>query len=99
MAKLGHPTLFCHDLVIDEAGRIADYRLRLKDHKRRAVEAFKKLNFETFAAGDSYNDLSMIDTAENKCLFCPPQGLIGERPDLEVASDHAQLRAKIEKIL
>ena len=99
MAKLGHPTLFCHDLVIDGDGRIADYRLRLKDHKRRAVEAFKALNFETFAGGDSYNDLSMIDTADNKCLFCPPQRLIDERPDLAVANDHAELRAHIQKIL
>lgn len=99
MAKLGHPTLFCHDLVIDESGRIADYRLRLKDHKRKAVEAFKALNFETFAAGDSYNDLTMIDSAENKCLFRPPQRLIDERPDLAVAKDHSELQAIIEKVL
>ncbi|NBB80106.1 MAG: bifunctional phosphoserine phosphatase/homoserine phosphotransferase ThrH [Verrucomicrobia bacterium] len=99
MAKLGYPTLFCHDLVVDEAGRIADYQLRLKDHKRKAVEAFKALNFETFAAGDSYNDLSMIDIADHKCLFCPPQRLIDERPDLAVAETHAGLRANIDKIL
>ncbi|MGB0409929.1 MAG: bifunctional phosphoserine phosphatase/homoserine phosphotransferase ThrH [Opitutales bacterium] len=99
MAKLGNPTLFCHDLVIDEAGRIADYRLRLKDHKRKAVEAFRALNFHTFAAGDSYNDLTMIESADSKCLFCPPQRLINERPDLAVATDHAELRANIAKIL
>lgn len=99
MAKLGNPTLFCHDLVIDDSGRIADYRLRLKDHKRKAVEAFRALNFDTFAAGDSYNDLSMIDTADNKCLFRPPQRLIDERPDLAVAKDHAQLREIISKVL
>ena len=99
MAKLGNPTLFCHDLVIDETGRIDDYKLRLPDHKRKAVEAFKALNFETFAAGDSYNDLSMIDTADNKSLYCPPERLINERPDLSVASDHVQLRAIITDIL
>ena len=99
MAKLGNPTLFCHDLVIDETGRIADYRLRLKDHKRKAVDAFKALNFETFAAGDSYNDLTMIDTADNKCLFRPPPRLIDERPDLAVATDHSELQAIITKIL
>lgn len=99
MAKLGHPTLFCHDLVIDDDGRIADYRLRLKDHKRRAVEAFSALNFDTFAAGDSYNDLSMIDTADDKCLFRPPQRLIDERPDLALAEDHTELRELINKVL
>lgn len=99
MAKLGNPTLFCHDLVIDDDGRIADYQLRLKDHKRKAVEAFKALNFDTFAAGDSYNDLTMIDSADNKCLFRPPQRLVDERPDLMVATDHAGLRSVISSIL
>ena len=99
MAKLGHPTLFCHDLVIDESGRIADYVLRLKDHKRKAVEAFKALKFDTFAAGDSYNDLSMIDVADNRALFCPPEQLTIERPELPVARTHAELRQIIEGIL
>lgn len=99
MAKLGNPTLFCHDLVIDETGRIADYKLRLPDHKRKAVEAFKALNFDTFAAGDSYNDLSMIDTADNKCLFCPPERLTTERPELAVARTHTELREIISKCL
>lgn len=95
MAKLGNPTLFCHDLVIDDDGRIADYKLRLTDHKRKAVEAFKALNFDTFAAGDSYNDLTMIDSADNKCLFRPPQRLIDERSDLAVATDHKELQSII----
>jgi phosphoserine/homoserine phosphotransferase len=99
MAKLGHPTLFCHELAVSDSGQITDYCLRMKDHKRKAVEAFKSLNFETFAAGDSYNDLSMIECADHKALFCPPERLIQERPDLSVASNHLELRAFIEKIL
>ena len=99
MTKLGHPTLFCHDLVIDESGRITDYALRLKDHKRKAVEAFKALEFDTFAAGDSYNDLSMIDVADSRALYCPPEQLTIERPELPVARTHAELRQIIEGIL
>ena len=99
MAKLGHPTLFCHDLVIDKTGRIADYNLRLADHKRKAVESFKALNFTTFAAGDSYNDLSMIDVADERALYCPPGRLTAERPELPVARDHNELRKIIENIL
>lgn len=99
MAKLGNPTLFCHDLVIDKTGRIADYNLRLADHKRKAVEAFKALNFATFAAGDSYNDLSMIDVADERALYCPPERLTAERPELPVARDHNELRKIIENIL
>ena len=99
MAKLGHPTLFCHDLIVDETGRISDYSLRLADHKRKAVEAFKALNFTTFAAGDSYNDLSMIDVADERALYCPPERLTIERPELPVARDHRELRKIIEDIL
>lgn len=97
MNKLGNPTLFCHDLVVDRNDRITDYKLRLKDHKRKAVEAFRSLNFETLAAGDSYNDLSMIDCANKGILFCPPQRLVGERPDLPVTLNHDELKAHIEK--
>ena len=99
MAKLGHPTLFCHDLVVDETGRISNYTLRLEDHKRKAVEAFKALNFTTFAAGDSYNDLSMIDVADERALYCPPERLMIKRPELLVARDHRELRKIIEDIL
>lgn len=95
MKKLGNPTLFCHDLVIDGEGRIADYSLRLPDHKRKAVEAFKSLNFATIAAGDSYNDLSMIDAADEGLLFCPPERLMTERPELAVARNHSELQAII----
>ncbi len=96
MAKLGNPTLFCHELLIDNNDRIADYKLRLPDHNRKAVAAFKALNFETFAAGDSYNDLTMIDEADHRSLFCPPERLTSERPELPVANNHAELRAIIE---
>tara|TARA_B100001093_G_scaffold374816_1_gene359783 strand:- start:215 stop:844 length:630 start_codon:yes stop_codon:yes gene_type:complete len=99
MAKLNYPTLFCHNLSIDNDGLIDDYCLRLKDHKRKAVEAFKALNFKTFAAGDSYNDISMIEVAEHKALFCPPGQLIKERPDLEVALTHEALKSLIQNIL
>ena len=97
MAKLGNPTLFCHELVVNSDDRIADYKLRLKDHKRKAVEAFRTLNFDTIAAGDSYNDLSMIDSAAKGILFRPPERLVKERPELPVAESHAELRTMIEE--
>ncbi len=99
MKKLAYPTLFCHHLEINQEGFITDYHLRMKDHKRKAVEAFKALHFRTFAAGDSYNDLSMIEIADDKALYCPPQKLIKERPDLTIAKSHTELRAIIETIL
>lgn len=96
MDKLGNPTLFCHELQVDADGRIRDYKLRLSDHKRKAIEAFRGLHFETLAAGDSYNDLTMIDRADHGLLFRPPETLTAERPDLPVATDHGSLRSLIE---
>ena len=60
MKKLGRPTLFCNNLEVAASGKITGYRLRQKDGKMRAVEAFRSMNVKVFAAGDSYNDLSMI---------------------------------------
>ena len=99
MGKLGHPTLFCHNLEISKDGSITGYRLRQKDQKRNAVEAFKKLNFTVIAAGDSYNDLSMIRAADYGVLFRPPNKMRNENPDLPVATDHGELYACIKEFL
>ena len=80
-------------------GLTTNIRLGGLPPKRKAVEAFKALHFETFAAGDSYNDLSMIDVADQRALYCPPERLTAERPELPVARDHSELRCIIEGIL
>ena len=99
MAKLGHPTLFCHELIVDGRGRITDYRLRQNDQKRKTVEALRALNFEVIAAGDSYNDLSMIQSAHHGILFRPPERLVAEYPQFPVATTHEELRNRIEGLL
>lgn len=99
MAKLDYPTLFCHNLVINEQGKIVDYKLRLPDQKRQAVEAFRKLNFRIIAAGDSYNDLTMIKSADHGIFFCPPDSLPREYPDIPVARSHEELQSLIANLL
>ena len=92
MRKLGRPTLFCHDLVIDDAGRIGDYAIRLPDQKRRAVETFHALKFQTIAAGDSYNDTSMLGAANAGILFRPPDNVIAEFPQFPVTRSYDELQ-------
>ncbi len=99
MAHLGHPTLFCHELIVGTNGTIDGYKLRLKDHKRKTVKAFKDLNFEIIAAGDSYNDLTMLQEADHGILFRPPEKMKTEYPNFPVAEDHAALREQIERRL
>ncbi len=96
MSKLGRPTLFCHNLIVEADGRIADYQLRLDNHKQKAVEAFRDLNFHVVAVGDSYNDLTMIRAAHQGILFKAPNNVISENPDLPTASTYEVLKATIE---
>lgn len=99
MAKLGYPTLFCNALVTDASGAIVDYRLRQKDGKRKSVEAFKTLNMKVFAAGDSFNDLSMIRAADSGCLFRPPEAIKAQCPEIPSVDDYAGMAAHIDRHL
>lgn len=99
MAQLDWPTLFCHELQVEADGRISDFHIRLPDHKRRAVAAFGDLNFMTVAAGDSYNDTTMLAEADHGVLFRPPQRVIDDFPNFPVARDYPELRQAIETAL
>ena len=79
LAQLGRPTVLCHRLVVDD-DRIVDYRLRMPDHKRHAVRAFKSLNYRVVAAGDSYNDTTMLAEADAGFLFRAPENVRVEFP-------------------
>jgi len=99
MEKLGWPTLMCNTLVIDDAGHVADYRLRQQDGKRKVVEALCSLAYEVIAMGDSYNDITMLQTAAHGILFRPPANVIEEYPQLPVTQDYDQLKEILAKLL
>ncbi|GAB6096407.1 bifunctional phosphoserine phosphatase/homoserine phosphotransferase ThrH [Desulfatiferula olefinivorans] len=99
MKKLGMPTLFCHELLIDGGGRIAGYRLRQADAKRKTVMGLKSMNYKVIAFGDSYNDVNMLKEADRGFLFCPPQNVIDEFPQFPVTTDYDQLRGHIENAM
>jgi len=95
MGSLGWPTLLCHRLILSD-DVITGYELRQEDPKFHAVDAFKKINLSVIAAGDSYNDISMLKHADVGILFRPPEVVIESFPELEVAKDHEELGARIE---
>ncbi len=99
MAKLDYPTIFCNSLVVDEHDMIVDYTLRAYDGKRKAVEALKSIGFRVFAAGDSYNDLTMIRTADGGALFRAPEQIIRDEKDLPLAVDYEEFRSIIDAFL
>jgi phosphoserine/homoserine phosphotransferase len=97
IAKLGNPTLFCHRLVTDDNGRITDYVLRQKDPKRASVKALHSLNFKVVAAGDSYNDTTMLSEAEAGILFHAPDNVIAQFPQFPAVHTYEDLKAEFLK--
>lgn len=97
MRQLGYPTLLCHKLEVDRSGRITDYTLRQKDPKRQSVRAFQLLNYRVIAAGDSYNDTTMLTQAEAGILFHSPQNVIDEFPQFPAVHSFDDLKGEFIK--
>jgi len=92
MKQLSYPTLFCHNLIINDEGVIIDYKLRQQDQKTKAVKALQGLNLQVISAGDSYNDTGMLQQADGGILFCPPQRVIDEFPQFPVARNYREFK-------
>ncbi|MDC7245500.1 MAG: bifunctional phosphoserine phosphatase/homoserine phosphotransferase ThrH [Sphaerochaetaceae bacterium] len=99
MEKLMFPTIFCNSLVIDENDMIVDYKLRQQDGKRKAVQALQQIGFTVFAAGDSYNDLTMIKNADSGALFRAPESILEEEPNLPLATTYEEFLSIIDTFL
>jgi len=93
MRQLKWPTLFCHRLITDEGGRVVDYKLRQEDPKRASVKALHSLNYRVIAAGDSYNDTSMLGEADVGFLIHAPQNVIDEFPQFKAVDSLEELKA------
>jgi phosphoserine / homoserine phosphotransferase len=98
MRQLGWPAIMCHQLIVD-ADVIVGYRLRQQDQKRKAVEAFQSLNFRIIAAGDSYNDTSMLGAASTGFLFRAPDNVIAEFPQFRSLTEYDDLLDAITGLL
>ena len=99
MQKLNWPTLFCNSLKVNSDGAISGYVLRQPDGKRKAIVALKSLNYKVIAMGDSYNDITMIQTADRGILFRPPKKVRAEYPDLPVAEGYEDLKKLLQLLL
>ena len=97
MAQLGYPTLLCHKLTVDDSGKVVDYNLRQANPKRQAIVGFKSMYFRTIAAGDSYNDTTMLAEADAGILFKAPQNVIREFPQFPAVHTYADLKQEFLK--
>lgn len=88
--QMGWPTLFCHRLIV-QADRITGYQLRMPDQKKHAVAALQGLNYNVIAAGDSFNDTSMLAQANHGILFHAPENVVRQFPQFPAVHDYAEL--------
>jgi phosphoserine/homoserine phosphotransferase len=98
LEKLGQPTLFCNTLSVAANGSISGYNLRQKDGKRKVAAALQNLNYKVIAIGDSYNDITMLKTAEKAILFRPPDNVKAEFPQFPITTNYREMKREIQKI-
>jgi phosphoserine/homoserine phosphotransferase len=97
MKPLGYPTLLCHKLECAEDGSVLNYRLRQTDPKRQSIVALKSLYYRTIAAGDSYNDTSMLAEADVGILFHAPDNVVNEFPQFPSVNTYGDLKLEFVK--
>ena len=91
MRKLGWPSLFCNELVVAPDGEVTDFRLRCQQTKLSTVRAFQSVGFDTIAAGDSFNDLAMIQASKAGFLFRAPESIKAQYPEIPSCEDYGDL--------
>lgn len=98
MRHLNWPTLFCHRLIV-ENDRITDYQIRINEQKQKAVAALKLMNYRVIAAGDSFNDTTMLGEADVGFLFHAPANVKERFPQFKAVDAYADLLALIKREL
>lgn len=96
MKNLGFPTIFCHNLVV-ENDKIISYKLRMQDQKTKVVESLKALNYNVFSAGDSFNDTGMLLAAHKGVFFNAPDSIVKQFPTLESTHSYDELLEKFRQ--
>ena len=99
MKKLGMPTIFCNTLEASEDGEITGFRMRIAHSKLTTVKALQSIGYETIAAGDSFNDLGMIQASKAGFLFRSTEQIKKDYPQYPAFEEYADLLAAIRKSL
>lgn len=97
MKPLGYPTLLCHQLECAEDGSVLNYHLRQANPKRQSIVALKSLYYRTIAAGDSYNDTTMLSEADAGILFHAPENVTNEFPQFPSVHTYEDLKLEFIK--
>ena len=99
MKKLGMPTIFCNELVVNENDQITDFRMRVENSKFTTVKHLQAMGFDTIAAGDSFNDLGMIAASKAGFLFRTTEKIKADHPQYPAYETYADRLAAIKAVL
>ena len=99
MQKLGYPTLFCNELIVDEKGMITGYKMRVENSKYTTIKALQAMGYETVAFGDSYNDLAMIKNSKAGFLFRTTDKIKADNPDIPAFENYGELMQAIKQYI
>ncbi len=95
-----YPTILGNSLTVDpDSGMITKYHIRQRDGKRKAVQALRDIGYTVFAAGDSYNDLTMIKEADAGALFRAPEHIASAHPEIRTCNEYSELKTLIQSSL
>ena len=99
MEKLNWPTIFCNTLEVADSGEITGYKMRCEKSKLTTVKALQSIGYETIAAGDSFNDLAMIQASKAGFLFKSTEQIKKDYPELPAYEEFSDLLAAIKAAL
>ena len=99
MRKLGWPTLFCNTLEVAPDGAITGFHMRCPQSKLTTVKALQSIGFTTIAAGDSFNDLGMIQASKAGFLFKSTDAIKAAHPELPAYERFDDLLAAIRRAM
>ena len=99
MEKLGWPTIFCNSLEVAESGEITGFKMRIEESKPNTVKGLQAIGYDTIAAGDSYNDLGMIQASKAGFLFRSTEKIKADHPEIPAFEEFSELLAAIKAAL
>lgn len=99
MKKLGFPTIFCNELIVEPNGTISDFKMRCPQSKLTTVKALQSCGFETIASGDSHNDLAMINASKAGFLFRSTEQIKKDNPNLKAFEEYDELLKAILNVI
>jgi phosphoserine/homoserine phosphotransferase len=98
LRQLNWPTLLCHRLIVED-DHITGYQLRIREQKREAAAAFKRMNYNVIAGGDSFNDTAMLGEADRGILFRAPANVIQQFPQFPAVDTYADFMGLIKEAM